>query len=214
MNDMKKDKKIILITLLCITIIGMALTLFINIYMVSSTKNQIIDLEKVGELTDVDAILILGCKVEEDNSPSLMLVNRLNMGEDVYNKIHSKILLSGDSTREDYDEVNVMAEYLNNIDSSEIIKDYAGINTYDSIYRAKNTFGLKKIIIVTQKYHMYRALYIANKLGIEAVGVVASDIPYKFIMLKNEVREILSRDKNFFKVMFNPKSRYLEEKIA
>ena len=60
---------------------------------------------------------------------------------------------------------------------------------------------------------MYRALYIANNLDIEAIGVVADDIPQRFVMLKNEIREIFSRDKNFFKVIFKPKSKILGEKI-
>ena len=97
--------------------------------------------------------------------------------------------------------------------SKDIFLDHAGVNTYDSLYRAKYIFEAKKIVIVTQKYHMYRALYLANKLDLDAVGIVADDIPQKMIMLKNEIREILSRDKNFFKGIIKPKSKYLGEII-
>ena len=104
-----------------------------------------------------------------------------------------------------------MTKYLasHGVDEDDIIKDFAGISTYDSIYRAKEVFGLNKLIIVTQKYHLYRALYIANSFDIDSVGIAADDIPQKLIMLKNKVREIFSRDKNYFKVMIKPESKYL-----
>ena len=188
------------------------MTLFINIHMVDGTKNQIIGINKLKG--NYDAIIVLGCRVNGD-SPSLMLAKRLDKGIDVYNKLHTKIILTGDHGQNKYDEVNVMRDYLisSNIDSSDIFLDHAGFNTYDSIYRAKYVFEAKKVIIVTQEYHMYRALYLANSLDLEAVGVVADDIPQKGIMLKNEVREILSRDKNFFLGIFKPKSKYLGEVI-
>ena len=188
------------------------MTLFINLYMISSTKKQIVDINNLE--SNYDAIIVLGCKVNGDE-PSLMLQRRLDKGFDVYNKLHTKILLTGDHGKEEYDEVNVMRDYLIDfdIDSSDIFLDHAGFNTYDSIYRAKYVFMAKKVVIITQKYHMYRALYLANKLDLDAVGVVANDIPQKGIMFKNEIREILSRDKNYFKGLFKPKSKYLGEII-
>ena len=207
-----KNKKRFLLTFICIVGMGVIITLFINLYMILSVNKQIINEEQVDK--EYDAILILGCRVNGD-SPSLMLVKRLDKGIDMYNKIHKKIIISGDNTRNDYDEVNVMGEYLlnSNVLEEDIVKDYAGISTYDSLYRLKEIFGVKKVVIITQRYHMYRALYIANNLDIEAIGVVADDIPQKFVMLKNEIREIFSRDKNFFKVIFKPKSKILGEKI-
>ncbi len=210
---MSKNKKIWLaIAIFVVTIV--LLTVFINIYMISSTKKQIISLDDISEIKDVDAIIILGCQVYDDH-PSLMLAKRLDKGEEVYNILHTKILLTGDHGEKNYDEVNVMKDYLmsSNIDEKDIFLDHAGFNTYDSIYRAKYIFGAKKVVIVTQKYHMYRALYLANQLDLEAVGVVANDIPQKGIMLKNEIREVLSRDKNFFKGIIKPKSKYLGEEI-
>ncbi len=209
---MSKKKKIIII-LLVIILFVMILTLFINIHMISSTKNQIIEVNDLDNIRDVDAVVVLGCLAYEDG-PSLMLKNRLDKGIEVYNKINTKIILTGDHGRNEYDEVNTMNNYvIDYIPKKDIFLDHAGFNTYDSIYRAKYIFEAKKIIIVTQKFHMYRALYIANNLGIEAKGIVADDIPQKGIMLKNEIREIFSRDKNFFKVLFKPKSKYLGEKI-
>lgn len=206
-------KKILLIILLVFLFLSF-MTIFINIHMISSTKEQIIELDDITDINDFDAIIILGCRVNGD-SPSLMLVKRLEKGIEVYNKINTKILLTGDNSRKDYDEVNVMRDYLigSDIDSKDIVLDHAGLNTYDSIYRAKYIFEAKKVVIVTQRYHMYRALYLANELDLEAVGIVADDIPQKGIMLKNKIREILSRDKNYFKVLFKPKSKYLGEVI-
>lgn len=205
------NKKKILLILIIIVAIGAISTFIINIYMINSTKKQIVD---INEVKDVDAIIILGCRVDGD-SPSLMLARRLDKGIDVYNKFKTKIILTGDHGTGEYDEVNVMRDYLltSDIPSSDIFLDHAGFNTYDSIYRAKYIFEAKKVVIITQKYHMYRALYLANKLDLDAVGVVADDIPQKGIMLKNEIREILSRDKNFFKGLLKPKSKYLGDVI-
>ena len=205
-------KKKIAVLLVIIIILVTLMTLFINLYMINSTNNQIVSVDKLDN--DYDAILILGCRVNGD-SPSLMLARRLDRGIDVYNKLNTKVILTGDHGQNEYDEVNVMRDYLisSNIDSSDIFLDHAGFNTYDSIYRAKYIFEAKRIVIVTQRYHMYRALYLANSLDLEAVGVMADDIPQKGIMLKNEVREILSRDKNFFLGIFKPKSKYLGEVI-
>ena len=205
---MKKKIFITLLVLLSFIIVG---TIYINLHMINSTKNKIVANKKID---NIDAILVLGCKAYSDR-PSLMLEQRLLKAIDVYKEFNTKLLLSGDHGQKDYDEIAVMANYLlnKNIPHEDIFVDHAGFNTYDSIYRAKYIFNAKKIVIVTQRYHMYRALYIAQKLDIDAVGIVADDIPYKTIMIKNEIREIFSRDKNFFKVIIKPQSKYLGDSI-
>ena len=214
MNKMKYKRRIIIWGLSFLTI-GIVLTLFINIYMVTITKNRIIDINKINGINDVDAILILGCRVNGD-SPSLMLLKRLEKGYDIYNLLHTNVIVSGNGISKDYDEVSVMEKALLDygIAGNDIIKDEKGLSTYDSIYRAKYIYGLKKIIIVTQRYHLYRALYIADKLGIKAIGIEALDIPQKGVMLKNKIREVFARDKNFFKVIIKPNSNYLEKEIS
>ena len=214
MNKMKYKRRIIIWGLSFLTI-EIVLTLFINIYMVTITKNRIIDINKINGINDVDAILILGCRVNGD-SPSLMLLKRLEKGYDIYNLLHTNVIVSGNGISKDYDEVSVMEKALLDygIARNDIIKDEKGLSTYDSIYRVKYIYGLKKIIIVTQRYHLYRALYIADKLGIEAIGIEALDIPQKGVMLKNKIREVFARDKNFFKVIIKPKSNYLEKEIS
>ena len=201
-------------------IIGMLLfllvgTFLINNYMIKTVENRIVNINDISNYHDIDAILVLGCKAYSDG-PSLMLSYRLDKGEEIYQLLNTKLILSGDHGTEKYDEVNVMRDYIleKGIDRKDIFLDHAGFTTYDSIYRAKYVFNAKKIVIVTQKYHLYRALYIAHALNIDAIGVEANEIPYKSIMLKNEIREIFSRDKNFIKCILKPKSKYLGEMIS
>lgn len=123
--------------------------------------------------------------------------------------------MTGDHGRKDYDEVNAMKEYVieRGIPSEDVFMDHAGFSTYDSMYRAKYIFNAKKIVIVSQEYHLYRAIYIANKLGIEAYGIPAEKINYSG-QFNRDLREILARDKDFFKWIFKPKSKYLGEEIS
>ena len=190
-----------------------AATAVINLYMAKSTEDKIVDIENLND--NYDAILVLGCKVEEDY-PSVMLEKRLDKGIEVYNKLNTRLLLSGDHGQNDYDEVNVMSKYMldNDIPEEDIFLDHAGFSTYDSIYRAKYIYGVKKMVIVTQNFHLFRALYLADKLGIEAVGSKAEDVPESMVMVKNEIREVLSRDKNFIKAILKPESKYLGDKIS
>ena len=142
-------------------------------------------------------------------------VNRLNKAILLYQENTApKIIMSGDHGRKNYDEVNIMKDFAINegIPSSDIFMDHAGFSTYDSIYRAKNIFDAHKIVIVTQEYHLYRALYIAKRLGVEAVGVATEKIKYPGD-LKRNIREILARDKDFVKCIFKPSSKYLGEVI-
>ena len=207
--------KKLVFTVVFLVLLIVIFTTVINIYMINNTKNRIININNLDSYKDADAILVLGCKAYNDR-PSLMLSKRLEKAYEVYQKLPIKILLSGDHGSNEYDEVNIMKEYLLSFDMprKDLFLDHAGFSTYDSLYRAKNVFGAKKIIVITQKYHMYRALYLADKLGLDAIGVVADDIPQKGIMLKNEIREILSRDKNFFKGLLKPQSKYVGEYIS
>ena len=144
-----------------------------------------------------------------------MLEDRLLTGATLYKrKISNKIIVSGDHSEEYYDEVNVMKTYLKeqNIPSKDIFMDHAGFSTYDSIYRAKEIFKAKKIIIVTQEYHLYRALYIAEKLNLEAYGISANRRTYQN-QLKRDVREIAARIKDLIKCIFKPTSTHLGEEI-
>ena len=205
-----------LLKYLKITLLAIVLTFtVINIIVVTTTINNIISIDDANNLDNVDCILILGAWIR-GNNPSPMLEDRLLSGISLYeNKVSSKIIVSGDHMNKDYDEVNVMKDYLvgHKIPSQDIFMDHAGISTYDSIYRAKYIFQAKKIIIVTQKYHLHRALYIAKELDIEAYGIASDPREYTNQNIR-EIRELLARTKDFFKVLFKLKSKYLGETIS
>lgn len=180
--------------------------------MIESTKDLIID--QTSDLEGYDAILILGAGVS-GNSPSPMLEDRLKKGIEVYFQgAASKIIMSGDHSREDYDEVNVMKDYATKmgVPSVNVFMDHAGFSTYDSLYRAKEIFKANKIIIVTQEYHLYRALYIAKSLGLEAIGIPAIKTSYRGDSSR-EQREVLARNKDFFLSIIKPYPTYLGEEI-
>lgn len=218
---MKKQKestknmfKIIIIILLILFVIAVITLLGINFWIKSKTSSRIITEQQAKKLQNIDCILVLGAGIWGDK-PSPMLEDRLLQGISLYNnKVSSKIIMSGDHGTEEYDEVNVMKDFAieRNVNSENIFMDHAGFSTYDSIYRAKEVFEAKKIIIVTQKYHLYRALYVAEKLGIEAYGVASDPRAYAGQTLR-EIREILARDKDFIKCILKPQSTYLGETI-
>ena len=190
-------------------------TVFVpDIIVVSSAKDRIITADEAAELENTDCVLILGAGVRDGN-PTPMLRDRLITGISLYKSgVAPKIIMSGDHGREDYDEVNVMKSYAveNGVPDGDVFMDHAGFSTYDSVYRAKAVFEADSIIIVTQKYHLYRALYIAERLGVNAVGVSADLDDYSG-QLKRDLREIAARDKDFFSCLFKPEPKYLGEKI-
>lgn len=200
--------------MLALFLLAIILVLGINYYVIFSTKKQIIKDNDFSNINNIDCILILGAKIWDDG-PSPMLNDRLETGINLYkNGVAPKIIMSGDHHLPDYDEVNVMKNFaiLEGIPSIDIFMDHAGLSTYDSIYRAKEIFKAQNIIIVTQEYHLYRALYIAKKLGLNAYGVSADPREYAG-QTSREIREILARDKDFVKSIFKPKPTYLGEEI-
>ncbi len=211
----KKVMKSILIVMLCLIVVGAVAVFGVNAYVKDSAKDRIITTEEAVKLTDVDCILILGCQVKDNGVPSDMLKDRLARGIELYEEEAApKLLMSGDHGREEYDEVGTMKQWAidSDIPSENIFMDHAGFSPYESMYRAKEIFEADKIIIVTQEYHLYRALYIANKLGIEAYGV-ASDYHTYAGQSMRELREILARCKDFATTIFKPEPTYLGEAI-
>ena len=207
---MKKLLKYGIIAIILITIIVLGINLYVRI----STNKQIIKENDYAALSDVDSIIILGAGIWKDK-PSPMLEDRLLEGIKLYqNSVSDKIIMSGDHGRREYDEVNIMKNYAieKGIPSENIFMDHAGFSTYESIYRAKDIFEAKKVVIVTQEYHLYRALYIANQLGLEAYGVGADPRQYVGAAYR-KLREILARDKDFIKCIFKPEPTYLGDTI-
>ena len=212
---MKKKILKIFCVLVCLGILGMAALFGINAAVKGSVKNQILTPEEAAKLTDVDCILVLGCLVKENGVPSDMLHDRLQRGVELFDLgAAPKLLMSGDHGREGYDEVDAMKQFAVDagVASEHVFMDHAGFSTYESMYRARDIFQAKKIIIVTQEYHLYRAIYIAERLGMEAYGVSADYRAY-YGQTGRDMREILARVKDFGTSLFKPKPTYLGNAI-
>lgn len=210
MKKFIKKCKIPLIVLLCLMICGISSVFGVDAYVRYTSKNAIISSEEAATLEGMDCIIVLGCQVKPDGTPSHMLSDRLDRSLELYNLgAAPKIIMSGDHGQKEYDEVNTMKAYAvdKGVPSSDVFMDHAGFSTYETMYRAKEIFGVKKAIIVTQKYHLYRALYIAEKLGIEAYGVPADYRTYSG-QAKREVREVLARCKDFVTTILLPAPTY------
>lgn len=210
-------KKVLLRVFLVFTILallGAASVFGINIYIKSSTKKKILTLEEASALEGIDCILILGAGVWGER-PTHMLEDRLDYGIALYKAgASNRLLMSGDHGRKNYDEVNVMKKYAigEGVPSPDVFMDHAGFSTYESLYRARDIFEAKRIIIVTQEYHLYRALYIADKLGLKAYGVPSNPRSYAGQRAR-DIREVLARVKDFFYVIIKPEPTYLGESI-
>ena len=160
MSNRKRIWIRIFMALLCLGLLGGITILGINGYVKKSTSDQILSPAAAAELTDADCILVLGCYVHDSGRPSDMLADRLRRGIELYRSgAAPKLLMSGDHGRKDYNEVRAMklAAMEEGIPSEDIFMDHAGFSTYESIFRARDVFAADKIILVTQKYHLYRA---------------------------------------------------------
>ena len=214
----KNTRRILLIclaVLLGLSILGVSIVFGIDAYVVRSTSDRLLTPEEASQLEDIDCILVLGCKVKSSGEPSAMLHDRLKRGVELYNAgAAPKLLMSGDHGTMTYNEVQSMKQFAidEGIESSDVFMDHAGFSTYESIYRAQDIFQAKKVIIVTQEYHLYRAVYIARQLGMEAYGVAADYHTYAG-QLGRDAREMLARCKDVAMTVFRPEPTYLGEPI-
>ena len=217
MTENKRGNRIKrLFSVLVILALICALALIVlNRYVVGVSSEYILTDTEAAELEDVDCILILGAGVYNNKYPSLMLRDRLEMGVDLYMLgVSDRILMSGDNSKVNYNEVLVMKDYASDagVQREHIFQDHAGFSTYESMYRARDVFIADKIVIVTQGYHLYRALFDARALGLEAYGVMAEDVSYRGQTLR-DLREILARAKDVFYCIFKPLPKYLGDVI-
>ena len=144
-----------------------------------------------------------------------MLEDRLLQGIELYyDGASGKLLMSGDHGREGYDEVNVMKNFAvdRGVPSEDVFMDHAGFSTYESMYRARDIFKAERILIVTQDYHLHRAIYDARALGLNAYGVASNPRTYSGQEYR-DLREILARNKDFVFCIFKPEPEYLGEEI-
>ena len=211
----KKILKSIGMVLLTCILLGTASVLGVNGYVKLVGKARMLTPNDANDLTDVDCIIVLGCQVRPDGSLSDMLRDRLRRSVELYHAgVAPKLLMSGDHGTRYYNEVGAMKYYAveNGVPSEDVFMDHAGFSTYETMYRAKEVFRAKKVVIVTQEYHLYRALYIAEQFGLEAYGV-SSDFNTYSGQTKRDVREWLARCKDFVQCIFKPEPAYLGDEI-
>lgn len=203
-NEIKKRRKKrwirVLAILLLMLLLPVLVMLGIGRHIVRQASPFIVDTpEKLPDL-DFDAALVLGARVYPGGTMSPRLRDRVEQGICVLEAGKTKpILLSGDGRGEYYDEVEAMQRYclLRGVDKEMIWGDPLGLSTYQSMLRARDVYGLGRIVIVTQRYHLYRAVYLARSLGIDAYGVSADLRPYSDQSWQ-DTREMLARVKAFF----------------
>jgi len=191
--------KILIAVALALGVLGAVALLILNAVVMAPGKEGILSSEEASALTDVDCILVLGCQVKADGTPSHMLYDRVMQGVALYKAGAAPVLfMTGDSRREGYDEVGTMKALAveAGVPEEAIVTDPYGLSTYDSILRAKEVFGYDNIIVVTQEYHLYRAIYIAEENGVGAHGVASDPRAYGGQIFR-EIREILARAKDY-----------------
>jgi len=206
----KKLIRIVITPVLILALLAAGGVFVANSYVKDQVGEKIITPEQAAQLENVDCILVLGCAVREGGEPSAMLHDRLQRGVELYNAgAAPKLLMSGDHGQDNYDEVHTMKQFAitEMIPSSDVFMDHAGFSTYESIIRARDVFQAEKIIIVTQEYHLYRALFLAEKLGVEAYGVAADYREYSGQSMR-ELREILARAKDLVYSYLEPAPTY------
>ena len=205
-----------LIVMAFLTLLAFVLVFALNVTVCLRARSHVLDLDDAANMAeDFDCILVLGAGVKKDGEPSHMLEDRLKVGIQLYEMGASeRLLMSGDHMREDYDEVGTMKRYAaeRGVPSNVIFLDHAGLSTYESMWRAKEIFGAERILIVTQKYHLYRAIYTAEALGMEAYGVPSDLRSYRKILLY-EAREVAARVKAFLNARTNPTPPNIGEKV-
>lgn len=217
MTDTKKKRtwkqkaRRTLLLLLLLILAAAAAVMWVNWQVVSVGKAQLAwrdqgdsalpEGEALEQLAALDAqcVLVLGAGIRDEETPTDMLRDRLDTGIALYRAgLAPKILLTGDNGTEAHNELHVMLRYCLDagVPAEDIFCDHAGFSTSESIVRAAETFGVKRAIVVTQRYHEFRALFLAEGLGIDAMGVSSDQHTYADL-LPQEVREILARNKDF-----------------
>lgn len=209
----KHRKQAIGLVLIILTLLG-AIFLSINFYVERIGAKYIYPANKVPK---ADAVLILGAYVFPDGTLSDMLKDRVTVGYKLYEQGRApKIIVSGDHGRKDYDEVNTMKNFIKSkgVPGQDVFMDHAGFSTYESMYRARDIFRVKKVIIVTQRYHLLRAIFIARGLGLEAYGVTSDLHNYGQVTAVYEAREMAARNKDFcLTKIIKPRPTFLGDAI-
>ena len=190
-------KHILRLVLVLLILVGAALG-YANYQVIEATKASIVS-ESEAQVAGADAVLVLGASVYADGTPSGILQDRLDAAAALYfSGAAPYIIVSGDDSLACYHEAQAMAAYLQNegVPSDVILQDAAGLSTFESVYHARRVYGCERLIIATQTYHQYRALFDAQSLGMDAIGVAAEQGTYDNQVLFS-LREIPARAKDY-----------------
>ncbi|MBN1629580.1 MAG: YdcF family protein [Thermoleophilia bacterium] len=217
MAKRSRKRRIVLWSLVAVGILVVLLGLAIlipNLVITRSADDYIV--QDPGDAPAAQCAIVLGARVYDTGVPAPMLADRLRTGVRLYKlgKVE-KLLLSGDHGQTDYDEVNVMLDYVLElgVPEEDVFTDHAGFDTYDTMYRARDVFKVTDCLVVTQEFHLSRAVYTARELGLEATGVVADIQPYAN-EFKNAARDWLARVKAVLQLhITHPEPRYLGPQI-
>lgn len=191
----------IVIIFTCLLLVGALSFVVISEYVRLSVKDRIYQsADELPYIQDIDCIVVLGAGLKSDGTPNHMLEDRIKVGVSVLETTGADfILMSGDRSSEYYDEPAAMKEYAENmgVEPSKILLDNAGFSTYESMTRVANEHGFDNVVIITQEYHLFRAIYIADDTGVDSVGVSADLRSYRGQIIR-DIREVLARVKDFF----------------
>lgn len=213
-----KKKKLIkaVIILASLAVVVAAAFFILNSVVIEAAKPYIHSIDDADSIEKADCILVLGALVYNDDRLSQVLKDRVDYAIKIYQAGKAeRVLFSGDHGQTDYDEVNAMMDYAvsKGVPKEDIFLDHAGFSTYESMYRARDVFCVKKLIIVTQRFHLSRAVYVARGLGLDAAGVNSDPRVYSNAT-SDAIRESLARVKDFFTVnIFLPEPKYLGDAI-
>jgi SanA protein len=194
-----------MLTLFAVLGVNIAVKYYANRYCYLHPKN----------LPDSPVAIVFGAGLYRNNQPSNYLKDRLDKGIELYEmgKV-KKLLLSGDNGRDEYDEITVMKEYCtqHNVDSADIYLDYAGFDTYSTIYRAKTIFKIDSAVLISQNYHLDRAIMLGRQKGLTVFGAIADKQKYGSLR-RNKAREYLAVIKSIIDLKRNRKPRFLGETV-
>ncbi|MEF9925608.1 MAG: ElyC/SanA/YdcF family protein [Raoultibacter sp.] len=207
--------KSLLLVIVCVAVVSAGLVVGTNAFVIGTTSNKIVA-PSAALAHNAQCIVVLGASVLPDGSPSGILQDRLDAAIALYKAgAAPKMLMSGDNGDVSYNEGAAMKNYAieQGVPSEDIFNDHAGFSTYETMYRAKNVFGAQRIIVVTQTYHLYRALYAANGLGMEAIGVASDAHAYKN-QSYYDLREVPARTKDFFQTLLKVPSTFVGDPIS
>jgi SanA protein len=166
---------------------------------------------RFSNVPKAQAALVLGARVWQDGTMSPIFEDRAKVALRLYQEGKvEKILVSGDHGRKNYDEVNAAKKFFldNGVPGKDIFLDHAGFDTYDSLYRARDVFAAKSLIICTQDFHLPRAIYLGRKLGLEVYGVSA-DLQSYVGETRINLREKLARTKALIDIFLHSKPKFL-----